>query len=575
MLTRIRIVVLLIGSLSFPTSLIAQKTDNLQKQNDDLARQELDNAIQDSQKLTPALANVLVRSKAASLLALRDPARADEMFLEVWNFALKQIESDNDREQALNTILKYLFPKNAKLAKRLADERFKEETAKQEKSGVNSKTISRLARLSSELIDAEPSMASTYLESALSKGVTPAGLGSLQRLRQKDPLLSDYVVTKTLDSVPAMRTLVSLGSLTLLTSYVFPESQSFALPAGYEGSLESLQFRYFATAYDALKQSLAESEAVLLKENVYSPAELKTRSAYQAQVALILAAIAPRYHPALGQELSGIGGKLLTQLPGNLANLAQFTASRLREQPGRDVNSEMSIPLAISSGNFQEASERIERLKSDDQRRMFSELLAKVQAKAALSKSDLNDALTFIRLIKDPDAKLILYMEAGKLAKKKDQNDVSRAIISEARILIPQSNRNGLHCRALLVFSSQLARLGATQEAFEFLDAAVVSLNTLETPSDDSQRSKTLVEGAWAELNDPQSMALAPEFETCFTLLGGVDSQLALAEAAKIKHKTAQLMARLAAIQEPLKRERTNDAVRRSPKSASATSLNP
>src|SRR5215203_767340 len=209
MFTRMRITILLICLLSFPASLIAQRNDNLQKQKEDL-RQELDSIISESQKLTPAIASVLVRSKAASLLAQRDPARADEVFLEVWNFALQQTESDFDREQGLNAILKNLFPKNAKLAKRLLSARLQDETKKDGKDGPGDNDPSKLVRLSSDLVDTEASMAATYLEAALSQGVTPAGLNALQRLRQKDPRLADYVVTKTLDSVATARTLSSI-----------------------------------------------------------------------------------------------------------------------------------------------------------------------------------------------------------------------------------------------------------------------------------------------------------------------------------------------------------------------------
>ena len=566
MFDRMRIALPLICALNFPANVPAQQTDNLPKPNQSGGQQELSNVIQDAQKLTPAFANVLVRAKAASLLAQHDPAKADAMFLELWNFALQQTDPAFDLDQALNTILKNLFPKNAKLAKRLVDERLQEEDAKQEKDGSSAnKNLPRLARLSSELADSEPSMASAYLESALSQGVTPVGLSALKRLRQRDPLLSDYVVTKTLVSVEAMRTLVSLGSLNLLISYVFPESQSFSIPTEYESSLESLQFRYFATAYEVLKRSLGENEALLLKMRIYSSSELKMRGAYQAQLAMILASLAPRYHPALAIELTNVSAKLLTQVPSGIAQLAQFTAARLSNQSLSNSSPEISIPIAISSGDFQEASLQIDRLQNSEQRSLYSQLLIRVQAKAALSKADLNDALTFIRRLKDPNARLILYMEAGTLARKKDQSNISTTIVSEARSLIPQTERNGLHVRALLAFSEQLARVGSTQEAFEFLDAAVLSLNALSVPNDDSQKPKTDIENAWAELNDPQNIAMAQEFESCFTLLGRVDMEQALAEATKIKNKTAQLMARLAVIHEPLGRTKTTNGITRPP----------
>jgi hypothetical protein len=567
MFAQIRNSIFLICCIGFAASVFAQKTDHLLNQKEAI-RQELDAIIAESRKVNPALANVQVRSKAAATLSLCDPAKAEEMFVEVWNFTLAQTDPDFDREQAINTILKDLFPKNAKLAKRLLNERLHDDISK---DANKDKERSKLVRLSLELIDSDPSVASTYLEMGLSEGLNPAGLVALQRLRQRDPLLSDYVVNKTLDSVAAMRTSTTMSSLYLLSSYVFPESQSFAVPTGYESSLESLQYKYFATTYEVFKQSMAENET-LVNQNAAPQNELKTRNLYQAQLSVILAALAPRYHPAVTNEINSVATKLMAQLPANLAQIAQFTASRLSYQTENIQNDELKITLAISNGNFQEASSQIDRLKSNDQREMYSQLLARVQAKVALSKGDVNEALTYIRRMPDSDPKLIMYMEAAKLARKKDQLDISRTIISETRALIPPSGRNGLHCRALLVFATQLARAGATQEAFELLDAGVLALNGLVAPSAEATTAQTNLAAAWTEINDPKSLITASELEVAFNILGVADLQLALSEATKINYKPTQLMARLAAMQDGLKRTKLSEPNRVLPKSTTVSS---
>jgi hypothetical protein len=514
------------------------------------AAAELEAVIAEAGKLDDKLAIINVKARAAALVSLSDPVRSELMFLEIWKFAKEQPDKDFDKEQALTLILKHIFPRNPKLAKQLLSEEPKpDESSLELRATGRDPSLRRTAKLASQLVDQDPRAASELLERNLSTGMTPAGLNALLQLREKDPLLSDFVVAKALDGLKGQPDVVSLSGLHLLSAYIFPEGNTVEI----NPSLQSLQIQYFSTTYDVLRASLAESEAALLKDLHYTQADLRFRAMYQARVALTLAALAPRYRPGLSAELNALANKLGVLLPDNVTQLAQLTAARLGGNQTVPDNPEMAIPLAISSGDFEEAGRLVDDLKSEELRKTYSQLLAKLEAKALLARSDVIGALTRIRKVEDQSARLVLYLEAVKVAQKKRDAVLSSLVINEARTLIPQVDRNGLHVRALLAFASQLSALASTDEAVEFLDAAVVAINSLPKPSEEAAATKSSSELAWGEINDPHSLLDAPELDHAFSSIGAVDLDRAINEARKIGVKSVQLVARLEAVGEVMR----------------------
>jgi hypothetical protein len=514
------------------------------------AAAELEAVIAEAGKLDDKLAIINVKARAAALVSLSDPVRSEMMFLEIWKFAKEQPDKDFDKEQALTLILKHIFPRNPKLAKQLLSEEAKpDESSLELRATGRDPSLRRTAKLASQLVDEDPRAASELLERNLSTGMTPAGLNALLRLREKDPLLSDFVVAKALDGLKAQPDVVSLSGLHLLTVYLFPEGNTVEL----NSSLQSLQIQYFSTTYDVLRASLAESEAALLKDQHYTQADLRFRAMYQARVSLTLAALAPRYRPGLSAELNALANKLVVLLPDNVAQLARLTAARLGGNQTVPDNPEMAIPLAISSGDFEEAGRLVDDLKSEELRKTYSQVLAKIEAKALLARSDVIGALTRIRKVEDQTARLALYLEAVKVAQKKRDAPLSSLVINEARTSIPQVDRNGLHVRALLAFASQLSALASTDEAVEFLDAAVVAINSLPKQSEEPAATKSPTELAWDEINDPRSLLDAPELDHAFSSIGAVDLERAINEARKIAVKPVQLVARLEAVGEVMR----------------------
>lgn len=136
----------------------------------------------------------------------------------------------------------------------------------------------------------------------------------------------------------------------------------------------------------------------------------------------------------------------------------------------------------------------------------------------------------------------MLYSDAARIAHKKGDAFIARSLVNEARILIPHTDRNGIHARALLSFASQLALLDSPDEAADLLHSAVVAINSLPKKNAEvSEATKSSTEAAWAEVNDPRSLIDAQELDRAFSSMGAVDLDLTITEARKIEVKSVQL----------------------------------
>lgn len=559
MLTKLPI---LMALLLTPVQLRAQtQVLPVSKTTKETAAAELEAVIADAGKLDGQLVMINVKAKAAALVSLSDPVRAEMMFLELWRFAKGQTDKDLDKDQALTLILKQLFPRNPKLAKRLLNEEAKpEESSLEARASGHDPVQSRAAKLAAQLVEDDPRAASELLERNLATGMSPAGLNALLRLREKDALLSDFVVAKTLAGLRRQPDVVSMSGLHLLSVYLFPEGGTIEL----NSSLESLQVQYFSTTHDVLRASLAQSEATL-RDQHYTQADRRLRAMYQARLSITLSALASRYQPNLSAELNALANKLGSVLPANVAQSAKLTSARLAGNQTVPDNPEMAIPLALQNGDFESARGLIDQLKSDESRKTYSQLVAKLEAKALLAKSDVTGALTRIRELDDQTARLVLYLEVLKVAQKKRDPSLSRLLINEALSLIPAVDRNGLHVRALLTFASQVPVLTSADDALEFLAASVAAINSLPKQADEPTVTKSGAELAWGEINDPLSLLDTPELAHAFSSVGAVDLERTIIEARKIEVKPVQLVARLEAAGEVIR------IAARKPKSKQAT----
>jgi len=485
---------------------------------------------------------IYLQARAAMVLSFFDPEQSNDIFVTIWTLAKQQTDKQFDKDQAFNIILKFLFPRNPRLAKQLLAEKNKQsdEAAKQATQLDNS--LANRFKLASELMEVDPALASSMLEQALSGGVTPFGVNALNKLNDKDPFLAQFVAAKALEGLRSQPTAVSLNGLHLLSAFIFPEGSA----PGVDSALQSLQFRYFATTYDVLKSSLKESAEVLVRENRYNESDLRLRTIFQAQVASILAALAPRFQPGSVAELNELASKLSPNIPGNIAPLVQFNAARLSGNTPPN-NPELALPLAIASGDFDEANRIIESVKDDDAKSRYRQLLAKMRARALLASGDVIGALTYIRSIEDRNARVGYYLSAIATAQKKHNSDVSNILIHEARTAVPQVDRNGLDARLLLSLALLVSQTSPA-EAEEFVQTAISAINSLtrkETPATVGSGAEL----ALNSLNDPRSFLNAQEFDGAFLSFGALDLNHALIAARTIDLKSLQLNARLGALE--------------------------
>jgi hypothetical protein len=539
-----------------------------------VATAELEQALTEADKLNDKLAAVSTKARAAALLSYDDATRSEAVFLQLWKTATDPTDREMDQAQAKLQILKYLFPRNPKLARRLLASQTKAEVSAAQPRTITLDSNPELpAKLAFQLLDSDPSAAASLLEESLARGPSPASMGALSRLREKDSILSDYVASKTLDGLATQPTLMSLSSLELITGYVFPGSESASFSPEAETSLQGLQYKYFVAAYDTLRASLNETNETLLKGQHLTQRDLQFRAANQAEVAAILAALAPRFQPSLAVELTGVANRTAGQIPPNLSSVMQYPLARLSGKPLSSSDPEQIFFFALSKGDFEEARRQLDSLGDDAKKQLYMQLTIKSHARALLTKGEVMPGVMLIRKLDDQTTRLVMYLDALKAARKKRDADLTKIIIDEARLLIPQVDRNGLHARALLSFATQLSGATANDDAVEFLSSAVTTIDALAMRPSEPAEPKSMAEAAMAELNNPNSLLDAPEMEQAFSTIGQIDLERALEQAKRIEPRAVQLTARLEAIQSVIKLPRSKPKSVTPPKPA-AKSVN-
>lgn len=531
--------------LLVPIQLSAQSNEAVSKASRVSARQELETILSETNSLDKNVGYVEIKARAASLLSYSDPARSQNTFVELWQFVKGQSSDDFDKEQAQLTILKHVFVRNPGLAKKLMSQ--------QQSSDKGATTVNDdprfVSKLATQLVDVDPATAAALLEKSLPVTTTPAGLGALTRLRQKDSMLADYVASKVLEGVVTQESLVSLQAMQFLEAYVFPGTDAPIVSSDAETSLQVLQFKYFSAGYEILKASLTQPNESL-PQTPRSP----MRAALQGQLAATLAALAPRFHPVLSPELADIATKLSPQIPPQIREMTKFKLAKLAGEITTSQDPEQNFLGALTRGDFVEAEKQLERFKDDTKRTGYGQLLLTTHAKSLLAKLEIFEALTVIRKIDDPTTRLVMYHDAIIASRKKRDRNLTSLLLNEIRPLVPQSDRNGLHVRVLLSLVAQLTDQGLPDSALDFLSNAVVTINALSAKSQDTSTAQSGYSAFIAELNDPRSLVDASELDQAFTKVGLSDVDRSLAQAKRIDFRPVQLMARLEAIQGLIKR---------------------
>ena len=558
------------------TPAIAQGPAHLREENNPAVGEELENIIGEAKRLSDKNAFVNVTARAAALISLSEPTRGEAILLDLWKFSNSQTDKNFDAHQARVVVLKHLYSRNSKLARKLITERLSKDASTPARLAGFDDEAGLPGKLAASLLDTDAAAAGALLEQHLSVVVTMEGVGALSQLRQRNFLLADYIAAKVIDAMTTRPTLTSLPAFHLLGAYTFAGAEAPTPSIEAESSRQSLQFRYFATGLEVLRTSLNESSEALVKEQHYTPRQLQFRGAYQAELAAILAALAARFQPALTSELSGLAAKLAPQVPPNIPRLSRTLLAGLSGSFSSD-DPEERLAFALSSGDLDRARKELERVKDGQRRTLYEQVLLQTEARAFLARSELMEAVTSIRKLDDPTSRLVMYLDALKLATGKRDADVAMIIINEARLLIPQTDRTGLHLEALLTFVTRLVKIGAHDDAIEFLNGAVKTINALSARSTQTNGANSPGEAAIAKLNDPNRLLNEPSMEQAFTAVGKLDLKVGLTHAKNIQPKPVQLLARLLTIQGVIKQNASKPKPASAPAKAatSPTSVKP
>jgi len=509
------------------------------------AIQELSSVIADAQSLTNRGDAFRVLSKSANLLWLSAPEKSRAMFQQLWRLSA----TGENRDELRTDILRYLAPRDAALASKWLDEVAKDSQDprdapySQQVKGSDPTSL-RLTNLASKLVQQDDGAgAAKVLERALAVGVTPATLSALIRLRQKNPRLADAAVARTLETLNARPTVVSLPSLYLLVDYLFPASNVDAIASNVNPPSQTLRSQYFSTAYNAVKKSLTESEVVLVKENGYTKPDLRFRAIYQSQVASVLVTLAPRFGREVAPEIAVLARESYGAVAPNAAVMSRLTRMRLSYSEETSGDKLTDIAVALAKGDVARAEEVLGSVDDVAAKRAAGQTVAKVAFSLRLAKAELNEALLEARKLEDPSVRAIAYAQLARVARSKDP-DFARLILADALNLFSVTNPSGLEARAMLMLAPE-ALVSSTSDSLSLLLRAVTVINNLPEvagPSDEYN------------LDDPLSFRDSPELQRAFATIAAEDYDGTLTVAKQVGPPVVSLLARLATVEAELKK---------------------
>lgn len=532
-----------ISLLLLPASNLGQEKRDEAELMRQLGMQELEAIIAESYDLANKLFQVKARAKAAELLWRQDPERARSMLNGLWKWIGEQEAKTINIDEARAAVIKAAFARDAKMASGFLEEQLKahksEETSFKERMSGKDPNLKQLNRLSSEMIEQDSPTAAVLLQRSLSVSISPAAIVSLFRLREKNPTLADYIASQTLDTLRARPTLIALSGLFSLVDYLFPSQLTFAESFSQQPD-DSLRIRFFSTAYDVLKTSIAESTDFLKKEQGYTGSDFRMRDVYQGNIAVVLAALAPMHAPELAGELNEISMKLSPNIPPNIAQAMRHTASRISGKPPDDKeDAQMAISVAMSKGDIAEANRLLDRIEDETARKSFAQMVASVEFRQYLAKSNISEAMVAVRRIDDSNLRTIMYTQAARAAYKKGEAEFSKLILIEARADLLKSDCNGLRARALLLLVPEVSAASPSDLIESLLDAV--------SCANQMARGLATKSGVWHKINDIRSLVDAPELRRAFSTAGATDFEGTLLIANGFEDAGIKLTARLAA----------------------------
>lgn len=521
------------------TKLYAQEQINSGALTRQRAIQEIENVLAEANSVTDKAALVKVKAKAASLVWLQNQDRSRELFSNLWAWVNSQDDAGFDREAARTQILKKLFVRDPKLAKKLL-KTLSEDTSSGGSAGTDGQNVQRLNDLASGLIKDDPSTAASLLGESLSAETSVVNVALLERLRKRDIGLADSAAAQSLTSLKSRP-----AAQALLPAYSLIEYIVLTTPAPGAGSVnaadEALRRQFYFTAYGILSQTLRETEQQAVNGRPRTDNNASFKTFPQAQLAGVLAALASRYAPEHAIELSALAAKLSAGIPPQLNELSQYTLDRIngRQYKPKDDSPAGAIPAAINAGDFDEAKRQLGKLDNEDLKKFYSFQIATKEFETDMTQSNLAGAMAVAKGVEDIPARAFMFAQVIKASYKKGDTLVAQQALSEARIMLQKAGCDGKKMVAMFALATAATPLSIS-DSIELLNGGTACMNSLGASSSSSEK-KDAADRPHNKFIDLQDLQQA------FSSLGKIDLDNALLSAGRIDDKPTALIARLSA----------------------------
>lgn len=228
------------------------------------------------------LAAIKVKAKAASILWTQSPEQSRIIFSKLWDKIESQSDNAFDKEEARIALLKYLFPKDRALANRLlkktTDKSDDEVVSDFDKINGRDPETRRLAFTAYSLADTDAVLAASVLEQSLARSTPPMIAPILMKIREKNPLLANYIALRTIENFSSQSRLTAVIGLNTITAYIFPWTSSSVISDEVEESDENLRAEFMSVGYQILKASLLETDDRSTSDKHIAPTICKCHS---------------------------------------------------------------------------------------------------------------------------------------------------------------------------------------------------------------------------------------------------------------------------------------------------------
>jgi len=537
-------------------SFLGQETD---KRSSDyqLAVAELNEVLARVDSIRDLRKHISVKAKATNLSWARDPESSRIVFTKLWERIDKQLDDNSfDKEAARMDLLEQLYPKDRVLANRLVStSRSSDKHPKNlldTMNGTNMETR-RLAFLSYRLAEEDAFLAARVLEDSLSENTAPSLPLILNRIRENNPLLANYVGSRALERISHHSPTIGLAGLGAVAAYLFPFQPSPQISLETNESDEGLRQLFMDVGYAVLKNSLSETDESLIKNQQFPTEALTVRKFNQALVAGVLLTLSPRYGSERFVELNAVFGTFLQRVPNQFRGLIDMQIAAVRGVLGTVENQETSeaeIVAAIAREDFGGADLLIGQIKDETRKKLWLNILFRAKSQYELRKGEALQALSTARRIENVSMAIPIVIDIAKFAAKKQDESLSINAFQDLQKLNGQLKK-GMQAKTNFSLSAEMAYLMRVQSSL-MLQKAVEIINGLSEIK--TEQTKPVTYRGETYWDDPDNFLSSVVMLKSFSVLGELQLQDTLQVASKFHDNSLQLMARLAAVERILKK---------------------